>query len=145
MDIGILNGPNLGRLGKREPDVYGAATLHDLREKLDAEAKQLGLALAHFQSNHEGELIDRIEAWTYAGCRGLIINLGALTHTSIALRDAIAGSALPAVEVHLSHVYAREDFRHRSLSAPVCLGMITGLGFEGYLAALRFLRERLGN
>ena len=134
----ILNGPNLDRLGKREPHIYGSATLADLEAQLRAEFG--GVAkLEFFQSNHEGALIDKISALADAKIDGLVINGAALTHTSVALRDAVAGSGLRAVEVHISNIYKREDFRHKSLTAPVCLAVITGLGIEGYFAAVRYL------
>lgn len=139
--IAILNGPNLDRLGKREPEVYGRATLADLEQALRAEFG----AIAHlefFQSNHEGALVDRIGALADAKFDGIVINGGALTHTSIALRDALAGANLPAVEVHISNLHRREEFRHTSYTAPVCLALITGLGLEGYHAAIRFLLRR---
>ena len=139
--IAILNGPNLDRLGKREPEIYGRATLADLEAALRAEFG--GQAqLEFFQSNHEGALIDRIAALADARFDGLVLNGGALTHTSVALRDALLGSHLPAVEVHISNLYRREDFRHTSLTAPACLAVITGLGLEGYHAAIRFLLKR---
>jgi 3-dehydroquinate dehydratase II len=136
--IAILNGPNLDRLGQREPEIYGRATLADLEAALRAE---FGAAaqLEFFQSNHEGALIDRIGALAAAKADGVVFNAAAFTHTSVALRDAIAGSGLRTVEVHLSNVYKREEFRHRSLIAPVCVAVISGLGFEGYHAAVRFL------
>lgn len=136
--IAILNGPNLDRLGQREPEIYGRATLADLEAALRAE---FGAAaqLEFFQSNHEGALIDRIGALAAAKTDGVVFNAAAFTHTSVALRDAIAGSGLRTVEVHLSNVYKREEFRHRSLIAPVCVAVISGLGFEGYHAAVRFL------
>lgn len=139
--IAILNGPNLDRLGKREPEIYGHATLADLEKALRAEfggAAQLDF----FQSNHEGALIDKIAALADAKVQGLVINGGALTHTSVALRDALLGAHIPTVEVHISNLYKREDFRHRSLTAPACLAVITGLGLEGYHAAIRFLLKR---
>ncbi len=137
----ILNGPNLDRLGKREPEIYGRATLADLEQALRQEFG--GAAeLAFYQSNHEGALIDRIAALADAKFDGLVINGGALTHTSVALRDALAGAHLPAVEVHISNIYKREEFRHVSLTAPACLAVITGLGLEGYHAAIRFLLKR---
>jgi 3-dehydroquinate dehydratase-2 len=136
--IAVLNGPNLDRLGRREPEVYGSATLADLETALRKEFA--GKAeLEFFQSNHEGALIDRIAELADRGCAGLVINGGAFTHTSVALRDALAGAKLPAVEVHISNIYRREEFRHHSLTAPVCVAVISGLGFEGYHAALRFL------
>jgi 3-dehydroquinate dehydratase-2 len=139
--IAILNGPNLDRLGKREPEVYGRATLADLEQALRAEFGAVA-QLEFFQSNHEGALVDRIGALADAQCDGLVLNGGALTHTSIALRDALAGAAIPAVEVHISNLHRREEFRHVSYTAPVCLALITGLGLEGYHAAIRFLLKR---
>jgi len=136
--IAILNGPNLDRLGRREPEIYGHATLADLERALREEFA--GRAeLEFFQSNHEGELIDQIARWTDAPVAGLVLNGGALTHTSIALRDALLGAHLPTVEVHISNLYRREEFRHTSLTAPACTAVITGLGLEGYHAAVRFL------
>lgn len=139
--IAIVNGPNLDRLGKREPEIYGSSTLADLERQLRAE---FGSAadLQFFQSNHEGALIDRIAALADAKIDGLIINLGALTHTSVALRDALLGARLPTIEVHISNIYKREEFRHTSLTAPACIAVITGLGLEGYHAAVRFLLKR---
>ena len=139
--IAILNGPNLDRLVKREPELFGRATLADLEAALRAEFG--GQAqLEFFQSNHEGALIDRIAALADAKIDGLVLNGGALTHTSVALRDALLGSHLPAVEVHISNLYRREEFRHTSLTAPACLAVISGLGLEGYHAAIRFLLKR---
>ncbi|MCC5807682.1 MAG: type II 3-dehydroquinate dehydratase [Opitutales bacterium] len=138
----ILNGPNLDRLGKREPEVYGTATLADLEDDVRTEASALGVDVSFFQSNHEGALIDKVADLADGGCAGLIMNPGGLTHTSVALRDAIAGSGLPAVEVHISNIYRRETFRHTSMTAPACEAVISGLGFEGYLAALRYLAKR---
>lgn len=136
--IAILNGPNLDRLGKREPEIYGRATLADLERGLRAEFGSAA-ELDFFQSNHEGALIDKIAGLAEAKFDGLVINGAAFTHTSVALRDALAGSGLRAVEVHISNIYKREDFRHVSLTAPVCVAVITGLGLEGYFAAVRFL------
>jgi 3-dehydroquinate dehydratase-2 len=139
--IAILNGPNLDRLGKREPEIYGRATLADLEQALRAEFG--GQAqLEFFQSNHEGALIDKIAALADARCDGLVLNGGAFTHTSVALRDALMGSHLAVVEVHISNLYKREEFRHTSLTAPACLAVISGLGLEGYHAAVRFLLKR---
>ena len=136
--IAILNGPNLDRLGRREPDIYGRESLADLEKALSAEFK--GKAqFEFFQSNHEGALIERIAGLADAGFDAFVLNGGALTHTSIALRDAVAGTSLPAVEVHISNIYRREEFRHQSYTAPVCVAIISGLGFEGYHAAIRFL------
>ncbi|MDR2862931.1 MAG: type II 3-dehydroquinate dehydratase [Puniceicoccales bacterium] len=142
--IGILNGPNLDRLGKREPKVYGHATLKDLELALRAAATSLGVELAFFQSNHEGELIDKIASWADEGFSGIVSNPGGLTHTSVALRDSLAGSELPVVEVHISNIYRREEFRRHSLTAPVSIAVISGLGFEGYHAALRYLAGKTG-
>jgi 3-dehydroquinate dehydratase II len=136
--IAILNGPNLDRLGKREPEIYGRATLADLEQALRAEFG--GKAELEFlQSNHEGALIDKIAALADGKFDGLVINGGAFTHTSVALRDALLAAHLPTVEVHISNIYKREDFRQKSLTAPACVAVITGLGFEGYHAAIRFL------
>lgn len=137
--FGLLHGPNLDRLGKRETEIYGRATLADLEKNVQAEAKKLGVKVETFQSNHEGALLEQIARWADAGVAGLIINGGAFTHTSVALRDAIAGSNLPCVEVHISNIYKREEFRHKSYTAGVCVGMVSGLGIEGYYAAVRFL------
>jgi len=136
--IAILNGPNLDRLGKREPEIYGRATLADLEAALRTEFGTRA-QLEFFQSNHEGELIDKIAALTDAKFDGIVINGGAFTHTSVALRDALLGAHLPTIEVHISNIYKREDFRHTSLTAPACVAVIIGLGLEGYHAAVRFL------
>lgn len=136
--IAILNGPNLDRLGKREPEIYGRATLADLERALRAEFEP-SAKLEFFQSNHEGALIDRIASLADGKFDGVVINGGALTHTSVALRDALLGAHLPTVEVHISNIYRREEFRHQSLTAPACVAVITGLGLEGYHAAVRFL------
>ena len=136
--IAILNGPNLDSLGKREPEIYGRATLADLEQGMRAEFGSVA-QLDFFQSNHEGALIDKIGALAEAKFDGLVINGAALTHTSVALRDALLGAHLPTVEVHISNIYKREEFRHASLTAPACAAVITGLGLEGYYAALRFL------
>ena len=139
--IAILNGPNLDRLGKREPEIYGHATLTDLEQALRSEFG--GTAdLDFFQSNHEGALIDKIAAVTDAKFHGIVINGGAFTHTSVALRDALLGAHLPTIEVHISNIYKREEFRQKSLTAPACIAVITGLGLEGYHAAIRFLIKR---
>jgi 3-dehydroquinate dehydratase II len=139
--IAILNGPNLDRLGQREPEIYGSATLADLETALRAEFGARA-QLEFFQSNHEGALIDKLGALAEAKFDGLVINGAALTHTSVALRDALLGAHLPTVEVHISNIYKREKFRHTSLTAPACLAVITGLGLEGYHAAVRFLLQR---
>jgi 3-dehydroquinate dehydratase-2 len=139
MDIGIVNGPNLDRLGKREPEVYGTRTLADLEADVRAHAAAIGLKPRFFQSNHEGEIIDTLAKWTDDGVKLLVINPGGHTHVSVALRDAIAGSGMRTVEVHISNIYKREAFRHVSITAGACEGVITGLGFEGYKLAVDFL------
>lgn len=143
LKIAILNGPNLNRLGTREPEVYGHRTLANLEEYLLNLTSPEESELEFFQSNHEGSLIDFLAGFEDSGGQAVIFNPGAYTHTSIALRDAIAGLSIPVIEVHLSNIYTREEFRHRSLTANACLGVISGLGFEGYGAALNFLLEYL--
>lgn len=143
MKILVINGPNLNLLGTREPDVYGAETLTQIMDRLGQDASGMGLTLETFQSNHEGALIDRIHLAASEGCAGLIINPGGYTHTSIALRDAISGVALPTIEVHLSNIHAREGFRHHSYLAPVAVGQICGLGSIGYSLALQALQHHL--
>jgi 3-dehydroquinate dehydratase-2 len=139
MDIGILNGPNLDRLGKREPEVYGSRTLADLEREVGEHARSLGLKPRFFQSNHEGELIDTLSKWADDGVKLLVVNPGGHTHVSVALRDAIAGSGMRAIEVHLSNIYKREPFRHVSVTGGACEGVITGLGFDGYRLAATHL------
>ena len=134
----VLHGPNLNMLGTREPEIYGKATLEQINARLRGMAANLDCEVETFQSNSEGELIDMIQN-KGATIDGLIVNLGAYTHYSIALRDAISGLAKLTIEVHLSNIYAREPFRHISVTAPVCHGMITGLGWRGYLLALEAL------
>ncbi len=138
----VLNGPNLNLLGRREPAVYGATTLADVEASLAVLAGELGTAVECRQSNHEGELLDWLHAAPAAGFKGVIINPGGLSHTSVALRDAIAGIEIPVVEVHISNVHARESFRHVCLTAGACVGAITGLGVAGYGLALRYLVAR---
>ena len=139
--IAIINGPNLDRLGKREPGIYGRATLKDLEKMLRAEAAagKLGVALTFFQSNHEGALIDKLGELADRRFAGIIINPGGLSHTSVALRDAIAGTGIPAIEVHISDIRRREPFRRKSMTAGACAAMICGRGLPGYVLALRRL------
>lgn len=138
----VLHGPNLNLLGTREPEVYGTTTLEEIDRQLQERVGKAGGEVRCQQSNHEGVLVDRIhEARSWAG--GILINPGALTHTSVALRDALAGVALPSVEVHLSNVHAREEFRSRSLISPVVLGVVTGFGAHGYLLGLDALLRHL--
>ena len=138
----VLNGPNLNLLGKREPGVYGFVTLDEIDSMLVDEARLLGVELFCQQSNHEGALIDAIHA-TVDTHQGLLINAGAYTHTSIALRDAIAAVNIPTVEVHLSNIYSREAFRHHSYIAPVAIGQISGFGAESYRLGLQALIHHL--
>ncbi|MCL5995966.1 MAG: type II 3-dehydroquinate dehydratase [Chloroflexi bacterium] len=139
----VLHGPNLNLLGLREPDVYGRVTLDDINEHLNELARSRDATLTILQSNHEGILIDAIQdARTWAN--GILINPGGLTHTSVALRDAISAVALPAVEAHLSNVYAREPFRHHSYIAPVCVGSIAGFGWRSYTLGLTALLDAIG-
>ncbi|MCK6504626.1 type II 3-dehydroquinate dehydratase [Myxococcota bacterium] len=142
MHILVLHGPNLNLLGVREPQVYGRLTLDDVRQRLDALASELGVRLSHHQDNSEGGLIDRIHA-AMGQCDGVVFNPGGYTHTSVALRDALSGTGLPFVEVHLSNVHAREPFRHKSLLAPVAVGQVAGFGVESYTLGLRGLVEWL--
>ncbi len=141
----LLNGPNLNLLGTREPAIYGAATLADIEAGLTARAAGLGHELTCFQSNHEGQLVDRVHAAKREGVAYLIVNLGAYTHTSIALRDALLGVGIPFVEVHLSNVHAREAFRHHSYFSDIAAGVIVGLGPIGYDLALQAVHARLAS
>ncbi|MDQ3927661.1 MAG: type II 3-dehydroquinate dehydratase [Chloroflexota bacterium] len=134
----VLHGPNLNLLGRREPDVYGTATLAEIDARLQEQAAELGATLRIVQSNHEGVLIDEIHA-AVDWASGILINAGAYTHTSYALPDAIAAVGLPTVEVHLSNIHAREEFRHKSVLAPVCCGQVSGFGPNSYLLGLHAL------
>jgi len=138
----LINGPNLNLLGTREPEIYGATTLDELVADLAKRATSGGVELVAFQSNHEGEIIDCIQR-EVSGCVGLIINPGAFTHYSYAIRDAIASVVIQTIEVHISNVYSRESFRHKSVIAPVCVGQISGLGINGYIAALTWFMDRI--
>lgn len=142
MKVLLLNGPNLNLLGTREPHIYGADTLADVEQRFKSEAESLGVEADAFQSNHEGALIDRIHAARGDGTTAIVINPGGLTHTSVALRDALSGVAIPLVEVHISNVHRREEFRHHSYISGIADGVIAGLGVQGYGAALRFLVGR---
>ncbi len=142
MRILVLHGPNLNLLGQREPETYGPTTLAEIDERLGRLAGELGVDLESLQSNHEGLLIDRIQA-AREDCDGIVINPGGLTHTSVALRDALIASELPLVGVHISNVHAREPFRRRSLVADIAVGQVVGLGPIGYELALRALADRL--
>ena len=142
MRIAVVHGPNLNLLGRREPDIYGSATLEQVNARIQAEATTLGVDVECFQSNVEGLLVDRIQD-AAASVDGFLINAGAYTHTSIALRDALVGVGRPFVEVHLSNLQAREPFRHESLLAPKAIGAIMGFGVESYILGLRGLVSHL--
>lgn len=140
LQILMMNGPNLNMLGTREPAVYGTTTLAQITETLRARGEELGASIEAFQSNHEGALIDYLQQHA-EHTDGIIINPGAFTHYSFALRDALAGAKIPAIEVHLSNIYAREEFRHHSVIAPIARGHIVGVGWRGYVLALEALVE----
>ncbi|MFH7027314.1 MAG: type II 3-dehydroquinate dehydratase [Heteroscytonema crispum UTEX LB 1556] len=147
LSILVLHGPNLNLLGQREPGIYGSLTLAEINRLLEAEGQKLVAQVFAMQSNHEGVLVDAIHS-ALGQHQGLLINAGAYTHTSVALRDAIAAVNLPTVEVHLSNIYRREDFRHHSYIAPIAIGQISGFGAQSYLLGLQalvhHLREKLG-
>lgn len=139
----LLNGPNLNLLGTREPEIYGSTTLADVESWAKQQAAAAQATLESFQTNHEGALIDRIHAARDAGVDAIVINPGGLTHTSVALRDALAGVSIPFIEVHISNIHSREAFRHFSYLSPVAAGVICGLGVEGYRIAIDFAIKRL--
>ena len=139
----LINGPNLNLLGTREPEVYGSTTLADVERLAVEQAHAAGVSLSCFQSNHEGALIDRIHAAAREGVQAIVINPAGLTHTSVALRDALAGVALPFVEVHISNIHRREPFRHHSYLSSIAAGVICGLGVDGYAAAVAFAIKNL--
>ena len=140
----VMNGPNLNLLGTREPEIYGSLTLADIHERLRCRANEAGLEIEFMQSNHEGVLVDAIQR-ARRTVDYIILNAAALTHYSIALRDAIAAVDVPVIEVHLSNIHKREEFRHKSVIAPVVLGQIAGFGAESYLAALEIIILRMGD
>jgi 3-dehydroquinate dehydratase-2 len=144
MDVLLINGPNLNLLGTRKPEVYGRTTLADVEESVRAQAKDYGLEVECFQHNHEGGIVDRIHAAKHEGCRYFIINPGAYTHTSVAIRDAFEGVEIPFVEVHISNVHAREEFRHHSFLSAIAAATIVGAGVKGYNLALELIADRLG-
>jgi len=139
MDVLVINGPNLNTLGTREPEIYGSTTLAEIEEGLRAQAAAAGLSLDTFQSNHEGEIIDRLHAARTDGTRFVIINPGAFTHTSVAIRDAFAAIAIPFVEVHISNIHAREEFRRHSYLSDLAVAVMAGFGVYGYRMALDYV------
>ena len=144
MKIKIINGPNLNLLGTREPEIYGRETLESINSAAKSFADRHGIETDFFQSNHEGEIIDEIQKAFRDGFDGIIINPGGYTHTSVSIRDAIAASPLPVVEVHLSNIFGRENFRRESITAPVCKGVISGFGRDAYILALAaFIADKL--
>lgn len=141
----VLHGPNLNLLGAREPEIYGRTTLADIHLAMEAQARSAGVQIESFQSNHEGDLIDRVQAAASEGVRFIIINPAGYTHTSVGLRDALAAVGIPFIEVHLSNIHAREAFRHKSYFSDLAVGVICGLGAQGYHLALQFALDRLHN
>ena len=143
MNIIIINGPNLQLLGLREPAIYGSTTLEEIQNGLQGVADSLNVNISFFQSNHEGEIVDKIGGCLSDGTDGIVINPAAYTHTSIAIHDALKAVSLPAVEVHISNISSRESFRNLSMTVPACLGIIAGLGVDGYEWALRAIVKHL--
>lgn len=143
MDVLVINGPNLNTLGLREPDIYGSTTLAEIEAGLVAQGAAAGLEVDTFQSNHEGAIIDRLHAARTDGTRFILINPGAFTHTSVAIRDAFAAVDIPFCEVHISNVHAREEFRRHSYLADLAVGVLTGFGPRGYLMAMDYVISRL--
>ena len=144
MKILVINGVNMNMLGLREPEKYGSMTLNDLEKELYALSFELGIELETFQSNFEGEIVEKIHS-AQNGIDGIVINAGAYTHTSIAIRDALASVSVPAVEVHMTNIYKREEFRHNSYLAPVCIGQISGFGINSYKLGLKAVVDYLSN
>ncbi len=143
MKILVINGPNLNLLGKREPHIYGSLTLNEIEEKMEALAQELNIELTFKQSNHEGQIVDWLHLANEKNFEGIILNGAAYTHTSIAIHDAIKAMGCPVIEVHLSNVFAREEFRHHSYISPVTIGQISGFGADSYLLALRAIHNYL--
>ena len=144
MKILIINGPNINLLGTREPEIYGVLTMDNINDSLLGYAKTLGVEIETFQSNIEGEIVDKIQQ-SKKDCAGIVINPAAYTHTSVAIRDAIAAVNMPAVEVHISNIHSREEFRKNSFIAPVCIGQISGFGADSYRLGLKGLVDFLNN
>ena len=143
MKILVLNGPNINFLGIREKEIYGSKDYNNLLEQLEAKGKSEDVTIDVFQSNSEGEMIDRIQEAYYDGTDGIVINPGAYTHYSYGIRDALASITVPKIEVHISNIHTREEFRRTSVTAPVCNGQITGLGFNGYMLAVDAILDML--